>query len=83
MVTGNVNGQQITVSPIINSTYDVIVTDTNGCTASDQINVVVNNLPVAYAGPDQSICHGTTTTLVATGGNSFSGHREMILFKIL
>ncbi len=68
---GNVNGQQITVSPIINSTYDVIVTDTNGCTASDQINVVVNNLPVAYAGPDQSICHGTTTTLVATGGNSF------------
>ncbi len=67
----NINAQQITVSPLLNTTYDVIVTDTSGCVATDQVEVIVNNLPVADAGPDQSICHGTTTTLVASGGNSF------------
>ncbi|MBK8587434.1 MAG: hypothetical protein IPN88_19350 [Bacteroidetes bacterium] len=61
----------VIVAPIANTTYNVIVTDANGCSASDQVDVLVNNLPIAYAGLDQSICIGTATTLFATGGASY------------
>ncbi len=47
-------------------TYTVTVTDSKGCTASDQVVVTVNPNPVADAGLDQEICEGGSTTL---GGN--------------
>ena len=31
----------------------------------------VNPLPTASAGPDQIICDGTTTTLMASGGSTY------------
>ncbi len=68
---GNILSQQFSVAPIANTTYNVIVTDANGCSASDQVDVLVNNLPIADAGLDQSICIGTATTLIASGGVSY------------
>ncbi|MFN8142839.1 MAG: PKD domain-containing protein [Bacteroidia bacterium] len=62
---GGQTGAGITVSPSTNSTYTVTVTDANGCTASDQVNVLVNSLPVVIAGPDKNICIGANTTLTA------------------
>ena len=44
---GNILSQQFSVAPIANTTYNVIVTDANGCSASDQVDVLVNNLPIA------------------------------------
>lgn len=48
-------------------TYTVTGTDANSCQNIDQIDVVVNPLPVVSAGPDQIVCEGTAVTLTATG----------------
>ena len=44
------------VSPAATSTYDVVVTDNEGCTATDQVVVNVNGLPIVNAGPDLLLC---------------------------
>ncbi|HOY20313.1 MAG TPA: hypothetical protein PLC89_23575, partial [Haliscomenobacter sp.] len=43
----------------------------NGCTAVDQINVVVRPKPNVNAGPDRVICFGTPVSLSATGGGTY------------
>ena len=47
------------------------VTNTNGCVGSTSFSVIVNEIPIANAGTDQSIAYGTSTTLdgSATGGD--------------
>jgi len=59
-------------SPTVSTTYTVVVTDANGCTASTTVQVSLNALPNASAGPDVTICLGGNTTLSATGGTSYS-----------
>jgi gliding motility-associated-like protein len=58
-------------TPLVNTTYTLSVTDINGCTGSDQVNVTVNPLPTADAGADQSMCIGTPTQLGGSGGVSY------------
>jgi len=60
----------ITVVPSTNTAYYVTGT-ANNCSASDTMQVTVNSVPVANAGPDVSICMGDTTTLSGSGGMSF------------
>jgi hypothetical protein len=62
----------VIANPVISSIYKVIVTDTNGCSMSDDVKVIVNPLPNANAGQDVLICRGTKTTLMATGGVGYS-----------
>jgi len=38
----------------------------NGCTTTDQVQVIVRPLPVTDAGPDQAICQGQSVQLNAT-----------------
>ena len=65
------------VSPVANTTYTVVVTDANGCTASGQISVDLGpTMSVSISGA-HSICAGLSTTLCAsidggTGGNSYT-----------
>ncbi len=62
--------QSISVSPVVNTTYMVTVTN-NGCIDADTVNVVINpNAVVANAGPDVNICSGNSTDLHATGGGA-------------
>ncbi|MCB9231606.1 MAG: hypothetical protein H6581_08085 [Bacteroidia bacterium] len=49
-----------------NMTYTFTVTDSNGCTSSDMVDVTANPLPVADAGLDTSGCPPDTAVL---GGN--------------
>ncbi|MBK8347127.1 MAG: hypothetical protein IPL08_05675 [Saprospiraceae bacterium] len=53
--------------------YTVTVTDTqNGCTKAATTTVLQDvNVPTANAGPDKSLCNGTSTTLTATGNGSY------------
>ncbi|MFH0865123.1 MAG: PKD domain-containing protein [Bacteroidota bacterium] len=67
---GSVGGS-INISPSSTTTYTVTVTGSNGCYAVDDVTIFVNNLPVAYAGIDQTICFGQSTNLTATGGSSY------------
>lgn len=62
----------ITVNPAITTNYGVTVTNANGCTDTDSVQVIVKSLPLANAGADQSICTGGSVTLTATGGVSYT-----------
>jgi gliding motility-associated-like protein len=44
----------------------------NGCTATSAVTTVtVNQLPVVNAGNDETICNGTSATLMATGATTY------------
>ncbi len=58
-------------SPDTTTVYQVLVTDGNGCTATDEMVVTVNYLPVVSAGKDTMICPATETALSATGAVSY------------
>jgi hypothetical protein len=59
------------VSPTSTTTYTVTVSDGfNNATSS--VMVTVYSLPIANAGSNVSICNGTSTTLNASGGTSYS-----------
>lgn len=68
---GGATTPTITVSPASTLNYVVTVTAANGCTRNDTARVVVNPLPTASAGPDKTICFGTTTSLTASGGSTY------------
>ncbi len=66
------SGNSHTVSPVSATTYTVIGTAANGCTGTDQVVVTVNSLPVITASPDISICNGSSSTISASGGTSYT-----------
>jgi gliding motility-associated-like protein len=56
--------------PAATGIYTVIGT-TNGCTASDQVLVTVNPLPIVNAGNDVAVCAGESVILTGSGGNTW------------
>ncbi|MBI5218939.1 MAG: T9SS type A sorting domain-containing protein [Bacteroidia bacterium] len=52
--------------------YRVTVSNAGNCSSIDSVVVTVNPLPVANAGIDDTICIGTSATLTASGGTSYS-----------
>lgn len=65
----NSSNQTLTVSTT--GLYEVTVTDINTCEGTDEVNVTVNPLPVANAGPDTNICTGQVIDLdPGSGGNT-------------
>lgn len=68
----NPNVSNPTATPTATTTYTLGVLDANGCPASDDIQITVNPLPVADAGPDQTICDQDVTTMAASGGVQYS-----------
>lgn len=54
------------------TTYTVTGTSSAGCRNSDQVIVNVNPLPTVTAGMDVSICIGSSITLSANGGNTYT-----------
>ncbi|MBU0764494.1 MAG: PKD domain-containing protein [Bacteroidetes bacterium] len=63
-------GQTISVNA--SGAYYVTATDANGCSGSDGIIITVYPLPITNAGTDQSICYGSSATLTASGGTSYT-----------
>jgi PKD repeat protein len=66
--TGDITSS-ITVSPSADQTYIVLVSDANGCTDVDTINLFVHALPVVNLSP-VFVCAGQTTTLNAGAGGT-------------
>ncbi len=58
-------------SPLSNMQYIVLVSDANGCSNTDTVNVIVNPLPQPVLSPDQSICFGDSAQLFASGGAQY------------
>ena len=66
-ITPNNTQEDVTLSPVVSNTYTLSVTDSKGCTATDNIAITVNNPPTADAGSPASICQGASTQLDASG----------------
>lgn len=49
----------------------LIAIDNQGCTDTVAKTLVVGVIPLANAGPDQTICFGDSVTLTATGGGNY------------
>ncbi len=60
----------IVVSPNETTTYTVTVSKGDK-TASDEVTVNVNNLPIVNLGEDKNICYGDDVVLRASGSGSF------------
>lgn len=59
-------------TPTATTTYTVVVTDQNTCVDSSVVTITVNPLPAITATGSDTICAGTSTTLTASGGVSYS-----------
>jgi gliding motility-associated-like protein len=53
----------------ITTTYTLTVTNANGCTNTDQVDVTVKPLPVITAISNQTVCNGSQTTAVTFANN--------------
>jgi hypothetical protein len=65
----------LTVSPLVNTTYSLTETITaTGCTETNNVFVTVNPLPAADASVNMVICSGSSTTIgaVAVSGSMYS-----------
>jgi gliding motility-associated-like protein len=65
------SGATVTANPTATTTYNLVVTNANGCTASDVMILTVNPLPTVYAGTDKTICPGVPTQLMASGASTY------------
>jgi PKD repeat protein len=67
-----ISGTSVTANPATTTTYTVYGYTAAGCSNTTTVTVTVNAAPVANAGNDISICNGSSTTLLASGGSSYS-----------
>lgn len=63
--------ESITISPNINTTYTVIVTDGLSNTTTNSVDIMVSEAPIANAGEDADIFYGESATLTASGGTEY------------
>ncbi len=61
----------ITVIPTATTTYTVLATDANGCTATAAATVLVNFAPSISISGNLEICSGESTILTADGGSIY------------
>ncbi|WP_243630203.1 PKD domain-containing protein [Taibaiella soli] len=61
-----------TANPTATTTYTVTGTDANTCSNTAQVTVNVTAPPTISGGPNQTICTGSSTTLNASGGVTYS-----------
>lgn len=87
--TSSTPGATITWSPTIDSgtpftpttagvTVYTVTATIDGCSATDQVTVIVNDLPNVYAGPDLTICQGMTVTLSGSGALTYQWDNGVI-----
>ncbi len=59
------------VFPDQTTTFQLFLTDSNGCRSGDQVKVKVRDLPPVDAGPDITICVNDTVQLTASGAKTY------------
>ncbi len=74
---GVTNGTPFT-PPVGTTTYTVTGTHSNGCVNTDQVDVIVNPLPIVDAGLDQTVCAGTAVTLSGSGASTYIWNNGVI-----
>lgn len=59
-------------TPLTNTTYQVKVTNADGCSQTASVNVTVNPVPAISISKDSTICNNATVRLVVNGGSSYT-----------
>lgn len=70
---GTLSSQTISnpiASPIVPTTYTVVLTSFNGCENTDSITIGVAEYPVVNAGPDFTICNSSSGQMAATASDT-------------
>ncbi|MFN8711228.1 MAG: T9SS type A sorting domain-containing protein [Bacteroidota bacterium] len=68
----NIAGDNATFAPNLSTNYYVLGTDTNGCSDTANLNIIVNPLPVVNASTSTTLtCAGEAVTLTASGSAYF------------
>lgn len=67
----NDNSTAQTLTATASDIYFVTVTDSNGCSAIDSINVTINALPVVNLGSDTTQCGGSVALDAGNAGSTF------------
>ena len=71
--SSTINNTLVNTSATAQTVLYTVTPSASGCTGTPQtVSVFVNPAPTVNAGPDVSICSGTSTTLTATGATSYS-----------
>ena len=68
------------VNPTVTTTYNLTVTDANGCTAVASVTVTVNPSPTITLGSSPSVTYGTTSASLPYTGTSGSPNQYSIVF---
>jgi gliding motility-associated-like protein len=68
----NPNSSSTVATPLVSTKYYVTVTNTDGCSKKDSVNILVNSLPLISKSNDTSICNNTPVSLSAGGGISYT-----------
>ncbi len=61
----------ISVAPRASLAYNIVLTDSNNCSASDEVQIQVTPRPVASIQGSGRICLGNSATLTASGGSAY------------
>ncbi len=69
---GSMTGSSVVVTPGSSTTYTVTATATNGCTATGTVTVNTTPKPIVNVVGLQVICQGKSSTLTASGAQSYS-----------
>ncbi len=72
----------ITIAPTTNTPYSVIV-NVGGCLDTATQNIIVNPLPVVSITGIDTICEGTSTTLTASSGGTYTWNTGSIFDSIV
>ncbi len=64
-------GDNVSVNPLTTTTYTVIGINAGGCLDSSMITIYVSTKPQAVIAGKNRICKGESTTLTASGGNTY------------
>ncbi|MBK8341161.1 MAG: gliding motility-associated C-terminal domain-containing protein [Flavobacteriales bacterium] len=66
------NTEDPIASPSATTTYTVTLTDSNDCSASDEVTVSIGSLPTVDAGSDVWVCPGFDVQLQASGAATYT-----------
>ncbi|HMN33732.1 MAG TPA: GEVED domain-containing protein, partial [Chitinophagaceae bacterium] len=64
---GALSGASVVVSPVASTTYTVVATNANGCTATSTVSIIVNTIPIidSVVATPSAICENGTSSLNA------------------
>lgn len=65
-------GNSVTANPATTTIYTVTGANSNGCTATNTVQVTIDSTPTITAIANVTICPATSTTLTANGGATYT-----------